>query len=267
MDKDKRLIRKKLPDGRDWLRGKLGLVLKGGAMLSKSLIQFSVDGQGCVPSLLFDLRPNCGGGDEDNEDNDLLQKVPCRPCCTHSVPRTCSRPPLTHTSVWDSETLTAKSGPSLLTTRWWRRTYAHLLLRELQNYNSLLNNRWQKNVGSHEKEIPHVQGQRRSPSKTVGGEKSHLESSAMPARDARRALTNLVRTRTQRPRRDGARTVSECLLRGYGFAVACCRGREPPELTQAWGNRLLKGTIKTLCAPGPRRKEQTPQETGFTIPE
>ena len=32
----------KLPDGRDWLRGKLGLVLMGGAMLSKSLIQFSV---------------------------------------------------------------------------------------------------------------------------------------------------------------------------------------------------------------------------------
>ena len=33
--------------------GKLGLVLMGGAMLSKSLIQFSVDGWGCVPSLLF----------------------------------------------------------------------------------------------------------------------------------------------------------------------------------------------------------------------
>ena len=28
----------------------------GGAMLSKSLIQFSVDGLGCVPSLMFDLR-------------------------------------------------------------------------------------------------------------------------------------------------------------------------------------------------------------------
>ena len=37
----------KLPDGRDWLRGKLGLVLMGGTMLSKSLIQFSVDGRGC----------------------------------------------------------------------------------------------------------------------------------------------------------------------------------------------------------------------------
>ena len=43
----------KLPDARDWLRGKLGLVLMYVAMLSKSLIQFSVDGRGCVPSLLF----------------------------------------------------------------------------------------------------------------------------------------------------------------------------------------------------------------------
>ena len=48
------------------MRGKLGLLLISGAMLSKSLIQFSVDGQGCVPSLLFDLRPNYGGGNEDN---------------------------------------------------------------------------------------------------------------------------------------------------------------------------------------------------------
>ena len=35
------------------LRGKLGLVLMGRAMPSKFLIQFSVDGWGCVPSLLF----------------------------------------------------------------------------------------------------------------------------------------------------------------------------------------------------------------------
>ena len=37
-------------------------------MLNKSLIQFSVDGQSCVPSLLFDLRPNYGGGNADNDD-------------------------------------------------------------------------------------------------------------------------------------------------------------------------------------------------------
>ena len=40
--------------------------LMGGAMLSKSLIQLSVDGRGCVPSLLFDLRPNYGGGNVEN---------------------------------------------------------------------------------------------------------------------------------------------------------------------------------------------------------
>ena len=51
-------------------------------------------------------------------------------------------------------------------------------------------------------EIPHIQGQRRSPSKIVGGASSHLESNQIPARDAQRAQTNLVRTRTQRPHRD-----------------------------------------------------------------
>ena len=54
---------------------KLGLVLMGRAILSKSLTQFSgfSDGLGCVLSLLFDLRPNYGGGNEDN--GDLLKKV------------------------------------------------------------------------------------------------------------------------------------------------------------------------------------------------
>ena len=59
---------------------KLGLILMGRA--SKSLIQFSVDGWGCAPSRLFDLRPNYGGGNEDN--GDLLQKIPyTRPCGSH----------------------------------------------------------------------------------------------------------------------------------------------------------------------------------------
>ena len=60
------------------MRGKLGLLLMGRASLSKSLIQFSVDGQSRVPSLLFDPRPNYGGGNEDN--GFLLHKVPCRHC-------------------------------------------------------------------------------------------------------------------------------------------------------------------------------------------
>ena len=79
----------------------------GRAMLNKSLIQFSVDERGCVPSLLFDLRPNYGGGNEDN--GDLLQNVLCTPCHTQ-CPQTCSRPTPIHTSAGDSWTLTGKSG-------------------------------------------------------------------------------------------------------------------------------------------------------------
>ena len=66
----------------DW--GKLDLVLMGGTMLHKYLIQFSVDGRGCVPSLLCDLRLNCNRGDKDN--GDLLQKVVHT--LLHSVPLT-----------------------------------------------------------------------------------------------------------------------------------------------------------------------------------
>ena len=59
----------------------------GGAMLRNSLLQFSVNGWGWVPSLLFDLRPNYGGGNEDS--GDLLRRA-CT-CCTH-----CPDPALSH---------------------------------------------------------------------------------------------------------------------------------------------------------------------------
>ena len=55
---------------------------------------------------MFDLRLNYGGGNEDN--GDLLQKVPCTHCYTQ-CPQPCSRPPPTHTSTRDSWTLTGKS--------------------------------------------------------------------------------------------------------------------------------------------------------------
>ena len=41
----------KLPDGRDWLWGELGLALMGRVTLSKSLIQFSANGWGYARSL------------------------------------------------------------------------------------------------------------------------------------------------------------------------------------------------------------------------
>ena len=55
----------------------------GGAMLSKSEIQFSFYVQGSVSSLLFDLRLNYGGGNEDN--GDLLQIILCSLIATNPV--------------------------------------------------------------------------------------------------------------------------------------------------------------------------------------
>ena len=88
-------------------RRKLGLFLMYGAMFSKSLIQFSVDGWACVPSLLLYLRPNYGGGNEDN--GYLLQNAPCTHCCPQCL-QPCSRPSPTHTSAGDSWTLMGMSG-------------------------------------------------------------------------------------------------------------------------------------------------------------
>ena len=89
MDKVKRLM-----EASWWERlwGKLGLVLMGGAMLIKSLIQFSFDGWSYASSLFFDLSPNYGGVNEDI--GHLLQKVPCMHCLTQS-PWPCSRIPPT----------------------------------------------------------------------------------------------------------------------------------------------------------------------------
>ena len=101
---------------------------------------------------------------------------------------------------------------SFICSRWWsRRTCAHLLLQELWNRNLLLNNHWQDNVGSHQKTIPHVQGQRRSPNKMVGRVKSHIESNFISARDAGGLKQSLVHTRTQRPHRNWVRPAFECL--------------------------------------------------------
>ena len=84
----------------------LGLVLMGRAMLSKSLIEFSADGQCRVPSLLFDLTKLWWA----NEDNgNLLQKVPCIHCCVQ-WPQPFNRPPLTHVSAGASWILTGKYG-------------------------------------------------------------------------------------------------------------------------------------------------------------
>ena len=56
---------------------------------------------------MVDLRPNYGGGNEDN--SYLLQNVLCTHCCIQ-CPCPCCRPSLIHTSAADSWTLMDKSG-------------------------------------------------------------------------------------------------------------------------------------------------------------
>ena len=53
------------------------------------------------------LWPNYGGGNENNDD--LLQKIPCMYCYT-PCPQSCHRPPPTHASAGDSWTLLGKCG-------------------------------------------------------------------------------------------------------------------------------------------------------------
>ena len=63
-------------------------------------------GEGCLPSLLFDLRPNYGGGVM--KIMGASSKRP-RQALLHSVPRPCSRPLLTHAFAGDPWTLRGRS--------------------------------------------------------------------------------------------------------------------------------------------------------------
>ena len=78
---------------------------------------------------------------------------------------------------------------------------------------------WLHGTGATLRRYPHVQRQRRSPSKTIGGAKSCLESNPILARDAQRAQTKLVCTRTWIPHRDLDKPAFECLSVSCGDMV------------------------------------------------
>ena len=82
----------KLPVGRD-CGGNWFLFWWVGPCSVKTLIQFSIDGQGRVPSLLFDLRSNSGGG---NEENGISFKRSCTCAASLSAPN----PAADHTNPW-----------------------------------------------------------------------------------------------------------------------------------------------------------------------
>ena len=129
--------------------------------------------------------------------------------------------------------------------------------------------------------IPHAKGHRRSPRKTVGGAKLHLESNPLPTRDSWKDQTKpCVHQETPQRLNLICLWLFEYLLWRYRSSVACCLRQglwvqqtwlwqkpswrksplTPPIFTQDWRNRLLEGTKKTSCAPEPRRKEQSPHK-------
>ena len=180
----------------------------------KAAVQFSSVTQSC-PTLCNPMDHSTPGFPVHHQLPELAQTHVCQ---IHGAiqpshpPLLPPSPPALHLSQSGSFPVSqffASGGQSVKTNgrRQSRRTCAHLLLQELQNYNSLLNNYRQENVRSHQKKIPHIQGQRRSPSKTVGGAKSYLESKPIPSRDVQRTQENVVCTRTQRPHRDCDRIV------------------------------------------------------------
>ena len=105
-----------------------------------------------------------------------------------------------------------------------RRIRAHLLLREFQTYNSLLNNHQQENVGSHQKRIPRVQGQRRP---QQDGRRGKIMFRIKPYTRQRHLEDSNPCVHQEIPQRlsQTCLWVSECLLWRHRSAVACQRGR------------------------------------------
>ena len=92
-----------------------------------------------------------------------------------------------------------------------RRKYTHLLLRELQNYNSLLNNHQLENVGSHQKKDTPCPGTKEKPQQDGRRGKITFRIKLQPTRNAQRAHQE----HTRRSHRNWDQTclwVFDCLL-------------------------------------------------------
>ena len=96
---------------------------------------------------------------------------------------------------------------------------------------------------------PHVQGQRRNPSKTVGGMKWHLESNHIPIRDVCSAQTKSCVHQDPETQRDLARPTFECLS-------VSCRGTG-----QQWPACGRSGTCSVWHKPSQRRSLLAPPQS------
>ena len=117
----------------------------------------------------------------------------------------------------------------------------------------------------------------------VGGVKSHLESNPIPTKMFREFRQILCTPGPREPTKTKPELCLSVSCSGKGQQwhdtgvgalgatdlgmawallkeVAINPTTDPSELTQGWGNKLLKGTNKTLYASGPRKKNQWPHK-------
>ena len=115
--------------------------------------------------------------------------------CPQSLPASGSFP-MSQLVAWGGQSIGVSASPSVLpmnTQDWsplgWTgwislqskglsRVFSNTTVQKHQFFSIQLYS--QENVGSHQRKIPYVHGQRRSPSKSVGGAKSCLESNPIP---------------------------------------------------------------------------------------
>ena len=110
-------------------------------------------------------------------------------------------------------------------------------------------NHWQENVETHQKRVPHIQGQRSSCNRTVGEVQSHLKSNLIPTRDAWRAQTKPCMHQdlgigTVNPTRKWARPAFGCLSLPWNH------GSDGLPRGQGLWQQLLGGTA---CGASPAR--------------
>ena len=176
-----------------------------------------------------------------------------------------------------------------LISRWWSIRMCTYFLWEVQNYNLLLNNHWQKYVGSHQKDIPHPRAKEKPQQDGRRGEimfriKPHTCQSCSEG-------SNKTCAHQETPQRLSQTCLwaFECLLQGYGSAVACRRGRgsgyrrpgygisplgggrlnptiEPPELTGLGKQTLGEHKQKLVLTRTQENGAVTPQGTDPDLP-
>ena len=133
---------------------------------------------------------------------------------------------------------------------------AHLLLQELQNYNSLLNNHWLENDGLNQKKIPHIQDKGEAQARWFSSVQllSHVQLFLTPWIAARQASLSFTNSCSLR------KLISIELVMPSSHLILCCplplllpsrpaSGSFPMSQLFAWGGQSIGVSASTSVLP------------------